>query len=372
MTGGPAPRTPRGISGKKKGGDARPGDAVRAAFAMQARACGRLGSPFMARLMGLCAERLEPGGAVADALLGWPGDPGVAADNAPLRLAGGLHALVLSGVAPELAALYPPHAARDEELWAGVVRAMADHAGPLSGWLARPPQTNEVRRAAALLPAFALVARATGRPLALWEIGCAGGLNLRADRFALDAGGVLHGAADGAPRLAPRWEGPCPPPAPLDVVERRGVDIAPLDPACAADRLRLRACLWPDQPERLALTEAAIAQARSVPAEIARADAVDWLRAMLPRRSSGAVTVLFHTVAWQYLPQARRAEGDAAIAAAGARAGPDAPLARVAMEADGQRRAALTLELWPGGTRRHLARVDFHGRCVTWEGPVAI
>jgi hypothetical protein len=345
---------------------------VRAAFAMQARACGRLGSPFMARLMGLFAERLEGGGAVADALLGWPGDPGVAADNAPLRLAGGLHALVLAGAAPDLAGLYPPQEADDDALWDGVCRAMANHAAHLSAWLAQPPQTNEVRRAAALLPAFAMVARATGRPLALWEVGCAGGLNLRSDRFALDAGGVRHGPPDGSVRLQPDWDGPCPPPVPLAVVERRGVDIAPLDPTIAADRLRLCAYLWPDQPGRRALTEAAIAEARARPADIARADAVDWLRATLPERRAGAATVLFHTVAWQYLPPARRAEGDAAIAAAGARAGLDAPLARVAMEADGRRRAALTLDLWPEGTRHHLARVDFHGRSVAWQGPVAI
>lgn len=347
-------------------------DRVRAALAAQARACARLDAPFMARLTTLLAARLAPGSPVADALLGWPGDPDIAADNPALRLAGGLHALVLSGAEPDLAAVYPPNAASDAALWVAVKAALDRHADRLLGWLARPPQTNEVRRAAALIPALHLIAATAGHSLHLWEIGCAAGLNLRADRFRLRAGGVTYGPPGAHTRLVPDWTGPAPPPAPLTVAGRRGVDLAPLDPAAPTDRLRLRAYLWPEQPDRRALTDAAIATARAVPARIDRADAVDWLAAGLPGRPRDATTVLFHTVAWQYLPPAARARGDALIAAAGAAATPRAPLARLGMEADGNPDAALTLTLWPGGRTIPLARVDFHGRAVRWTGPVRL
>jgi hypothetical protein len=346
--------------------------AVRRAFAQQGRACARLGSPFMARLMALCAERLAPGGAVADAVLGWPGDPGPAAESPALRLAGGLHGLVLSGADPALAAVYPPAEATDDALWAAVAGALARHPGRLTEALGRAPQTNEVRRAAALIPALALVARATGRPLALWELGCAAGLNLRCDRFRLSAGGVRFGPEGAAVRLAPDWAGGVPAPVALDVVERRGVDVAPLDPAAAGDRLRLLSYLWPDQPERRALTAAALDLARAVPAEIVRTDAAAWLEGALARRRAGVATVLFHTVAWQYLPAEARARGERAIAAEGARATAAAPLARIGMEADGHRDAGLSVQVWPGGARHALARVDFHGRAVTWTGPTAL
>jgi hypothetical protein len=217
-----------------------------------------------------------------------------------------------------------------------------------------------------------MVARATGKSLALWELGCAAGLNLRADCYALRAGQVAYGPAAAAPALAPEWEGPAPQPGPLEVCERQGVDLAPLDPADAADRLRLRAYLWPDQPGRHALTAAALAVARQVPARIATADAIDWLAGRLPRRRPDTATVIYHTVAWQYLSQPARARGDALIAAAGAAATAGAPLARIAMEADGGPRAGLTLTLWPGGRPVALARVDFHGRAVAWIGPVAL
>jgi len=347
-------------------------DAVRAAFRQQSRACARLGSPFMARVMALLAERLEPGGRVADAVLGWRGDPGVGADNPGLRLAGGLHALVLDGTDPDLAAVYPPNAASDADLVAAVAASLDRHGDRLLDALARSPQTNEVRRAAALIPALALVARAMGRPLALWEIGCAAGLNLRADLFRLEAGDAVHGAAGARPRLAPDWTGPAPPPLPLRVAERRGVDLAPLDATRPADRLRLLSYLWPDQPERRVLTEAALARAVEAPARIEAADAVDWLARRLPERPAGATTVIFHTVAWQYLPPGRRAEGDALIASAGATATAEAPLARIAMEADGEPEAALALTLWPGGETHALGRVDFHGRAVRWTGPTAL
>jgi hypothetical protein len=345
---------------------------VRRAFAQQSRACARLGSPFMGRLMALCAERLVPDNAVAEALLGWGGDPGPAGDNPALRLAGGLHRIVLDGADPDLAAVYPPNEAGDEALWAAVAEGLVRHEARLLRALARAPQTNEVRRAVALAPAFALVARATGRPLALWELGCSAGLNLRADLFRVEAGRVAYGPEGAVPCLVPDWEGAAPAPQAPRVVERRGVDLAPLDPAEEEGRLRLLSYLWPDQPDRRRWTEAAIGRAREVPAEIEEGDAVAWLAARLPDRPPGAATVLFHTVAWQYLPADARAAGDALIAEAGARATAAAPLARIAMEADGRRDAGLTLTLWPGGRRHALARVDFHGRSVHWTGPVAL
>lgn len=346
-------------------------DAVRAAFASQSRATGQLGSPFYSRLMQQMQDRLDTGTAVGSAVLNWAGDPSPTADNVPLRLAGGLHALVISGTDPGLAAVYPPHDADPDAVWDQICRALSDHEAYLLRWLDSAPQTNEVRRAGGLVPAFHLIAAATGKPLALWEIGCSGGLNLRADLFSVEGGGQRYGPADSPLVLTPDWEGPAPAPVDLRVSERRGVDLNPLDPSRAEDCLRLRAYLWPDQIHRRQITDAAIAIARSTPAEVDRADALDWLAARLPDRPGGTATVLFHSVAWQYLPPEAKARGDALIAAAGAAATESAPLARLGMEFDGGPMAALTLRMWPGDRSLELARVDFHGRRVQWTGPVS-
>ena len=104
--------------------------------------------------------------------------------------------------------------------------------------------------------------------------------------------------------------------------------------------------------------------------DLARADAVDWLEQRLAVPRPGQLHLVFHTVAWQYFPQAQQARGEALLAAAGAGATPDAPLARFGMEADGAGPGAgLTLTLWPGGTPRPVGRFDFHGRWLDWQPP---
>ena len=116
-------------------------------------------------------------------------------------------------------------------------------------------------------------------------------------------------------------------------------------------------------------TRAALVIAADSGLEVDRADAVEWLRTRLATARPGRAHVIYHSVAWQYLPAARQAEGNALIEAAGARATEDAPLARLQMEGDGQRDgAALTLTIWPTGETHVVARTDFHGRWVKWTG----
>lgn len=339
--------------------------ALREAFRQQAQACAALGSPFMARLMAGLAEALQPGSPVADAVLGWPGDPRASADAVALRLAGGLHALVLSGADPELTRAY---ADPEAEPTGAAEAAMIRHPAFLLDWLRSAPQTNEVRRSAVLIAAAQWLTARFGLPLVLSELGASAGLNLLWDHYALRAGGQSHGPADPALTLAPRWSGPLPPANTPRILARAGVDLNPLDPV--ADRLRLLAYLWPDQPDRLARTAAALDLAANLRPEITRDDAADWLEARLLTRHPGALHLVFHTVAWQYFPPEAQTRALAALDRAGAMATPEAPLARLGMEADDQPGgAALTLTLWPGGEVIPLGRADFHGRWVEWSAP---
>jgi hypothetical protein len=81
-----------------------------AALRLQMQYCERAGAPFTAALMAWLSHDWAAGGPVRRLLPQWPGDP--FADAVPLRLAGALHALVLGGQAPALAALYPPYVER--------------------------------------------------------------------------------------------------------------------------------------------------------------------------------------------------------------------------------------------------------------------
>jgi hypothetical protein len=357
---------------------------VRGAFARQAAFCTDLGSPFTARLCTLAAERLRPGGAVADRLLGWPGDPSSRGDALPLRLAGALHGLVLERRDPGLAAVYPPNHAgvSDDGLWQAVQAAFAAHAGYVLERLAGPPQTNEVQRSAALAPGFLTVAALTGLPLALTELGASAGLNLIWDRFAYRFGPTAWGDPASPVAIAPDWRGSGPPATSVRVLEQPGCDRAPVDVADPAARLRLLSYVWADQAERVARLHAAMALADSAGVTVARADAGDFLTERLAMPRPGAVHVVYHSIIWPYLGPAGQARCRDAIEAAGARATHAAPIAWLRLEGDGltapgrhpregdgaARGAGLALTLWPGGHELTIAHADFHGRWVEWAG----
>lgn len=339
---------------------------LRAALIDQGRHCAALGSPFMGRLMPLLADHWRKGSAIDRICQEFSGDLGPKGASLPLRLAGGLHALVRSGRDAELAGVYPPHVASDAALIAQVLRAFDDHIGFFRDWMASPPQTNEIRRSVALIPAAQIVAERFCLPLKLSELGASGGLNLGFDRMAIETPQGRLGPGDAAAILRPDWRGNWPRHVDLQVAERRGVDLNPLNPGDANDRLRLLAYLWPDQPERRALTEAAMAQSS---ATVDQGDAIGWLQARLSAPAQGQCHVIYHTIAWQYFPKAAQDRGCALIEAAGACATNDAPIAWISLEADGDDRgAALTLQMWPDGGVQTLARVDFHGRWVDWGG----
>lgn len=342
-------------------------NALRDAFRVQARACSDLGSPFMGRLCSLMADRLQPGTPLTDRLFNWPGQLGPRHESVPLRLCGALHALKLSGRA--LGEVYPPAIVSDNALWNAVCDAMTDQADFIDRFIDSPPQTNEVRRSVALIAAGHWLTKRHNIPMVTRELGASGGLNLHWDRYAMETPAGRLGAGDPVLTLTPDWRGPVPDGPRPTVADRAGVDLNPLDPTCEADALRLSAYLWPDQPERLALTRAAIADMR--PHEITKGDAIDWLAAHLAP-SPGHLRLIYHTVAWQYFPTGKQAAGTALIEAAGASATDDNPLAWLAMENDGDNHgAALTIRLWPHTPKPQLlARISFHGHWIDWKSDV--
>ncbi len=336
-------------------------------FTEQAVACTALGSPFTGKLLDLLAQNLNHDTAVGRRVLDWPGDASNRADSVPLRLTGALHALVLQGKCPALIAAYPPNNVAADQLWQAVETAFADHTDQIQHWLNSPPQTNEVRRSAALIPVFLSLQDHFKMPLVISELGASAGLNLNCDKFHLTLKDTDFGDPNSPVHLSPDWDGPLPPNQPLNITHKAGCDLNPLDPT--TDALRLRAYIWPDQTERLARTEAAIAIAQAEKAAVDKSDAESWLKSRLATQHAHAVHVIYTTIAWQYFPPETQAACEAAIHKAGAAATKNAPLAWVAMEADGKDEGAgLRATLWPDGQDFNLGRADFHGRWVKWRG----
>ena len=339
----------------------------------QARACRALGSPLYAYLLERSAANAEAGGPAWAVLAGHEVDPPGSA--LALRLMGAVHRLVLQGCVPSLARHYPSAGGggKPVDAWPVFKSTLREHREKLRDLVVRPVQTNEVGRSAALLGGFLIVARETGFPLRMLELGASAGLNLRWDSYRYEAGGRGWGDPASPVRIAEPFVGETLPPleTPTRVVERGGCDPHPLDPGSEEGRLRLLSYVWADQRERLRLLEAALEVASQATVRVAAASAADWLATQLTRLHEGRSTVVFHSILMQYLDVAEKERLRGVFEEAGARASRTAPLARLALE-PGSDEAELRLTTWPGGTERLLATSGYHGRPVRWVGPASL
>lgn len=343
---------------------------ILAHFNEQAGFCEFYGSRFTGQLIRRFAADLEAGGPVAALVRDWRTNP--RADALALRLAGALHAAALEKRDPALAALYPPGAAdwRMDEVWP-LTRALLEREHDwVAAFISSAPQTNEVRRSIALLAGFLTFAEAWRGPIDMLELGASAGLNLNWDRFRYRTQSWSWGG-ESPVEIDTDWSGPAPPDVRPQIRRRAACDLNPLDIDDPAQLTRLRAYIWPDQPERLARFDGAVALARQGRVNVERADAAVWLEQKLSERACDAATIVYHSIFLQYPPRESRAAIAAAIRQAGERATPDAPLAWLRLEpealTDGVRdsvRMVVDLTTWPGAERRILAHADGHVRTV--------
>jgi hypothetical protein len=283
----------------------------------------------------------------------------------PLQLLGALHYLALSGRAPDLARAY----AGEGEVWPAARAALVEQRDFVARFVAeRDVQTNEVQRCVGLLPAFLTLARETGLPLALLELGPSAGLNLLWDRYRYVYGEETWGPESSPLQLTGELRAPLPAGL-LDVRPvvrtRVGVDLNPVDVTSEEGSLLLQSFVWVGQAGRLERLRRAIEALRAAPPELVRGDYVERLPELLRGRDPDALTVVFETASTMYLPDDGLARLDEALDEAGAQ-GPLAFLTTTRPDDESHDFWALRLRTWPGRTERLLAHMDFHGAWVEW------
>ncbi|MFC7650233.1 DUF2332 domain-containing protein [Streptosporangium lutulentum] len=222
--------------------------------------------------------------------------------------------------------------------WHAFRAAVAAETEAVRDWMTRPPQTNEVGRANLLIAGLLRATHADPLPIRLFELGSSAGLNLRADRFRFVHEDFAWGPADSPVLLEEAWHGA--PPAwlakaaaehpALDIVERRGCDLTPIDPLSPGGALALRAYVWPDQIARAARLDGALRLAARVPAEVETAGAADFLAGV--RLEPGTLTVIWHSIMRQYVPAAEWARVDHELDRLAASSTPEAGFAHVSFE----------------------------------------
>lgn len=344
-------------------------------FEFQTKVFVKLDSPLYAVLATGIAQDIGEGGPCAKALAGFEDSP---RDSVvPLRFLAAVHALVLSGAAPELARYYPSATSRavppDADTWPAFRAVVAEQIPWIATWLDTPPrapQTNEAGRAVPLIAGLLAAVDATPLPVRLLELGSSAGLNLRADHFRWRAGDLVWGPPDSPVDLGDAWRGPIPEwltaavrrhPT-LDVIERRGCDPAPLDPLTQRGAVTLRSYLWPDQSGRAERLMGALRIAEQVPAEVIDSGARDFLAPV--NLVPGTLTVVWHSVMRQYVDPAEWRAVATELDRLAAASTPEAGFAYIAFEgqnnSDDRHGFRLTARIGDG-PETILARAAPHG-----------
>ncbi|MFE7900396.1 DUF2332 domain-containing protein [Streptomyces sp. NPDC057424] len=223
----------------------------------------------------------------------------------PTVILAALHDLALAGRAPALAAAY---AAADGDAAVGAaidtLLRMTDEVVAIA--VRRTTRPDETGRCAVLYPAIAEAARRVGaQAVGLIDVGCSAGLNLQVDRVGITySDGRTLGNPSSPVQMTASIVGdrPLPTRAMPEVVARVGVDPDPVDVTDADDIRWVRACLWPDQPERAARLDAEMALAATAPPLLLQGDAVEVLPDAFARVPAHALPVVTSTWALSRLP----------------------------------------------------------------------
>jgi hypothetical protein len=235
----------------------------------------------------------------------------------------------------------------------------------------RVTNTNEVGRSAILRAGFAALAQDEGAKLNLIEIGPSAGLNLNWDKYGVryhrEGATVATALPDSGLVLDCEIKGDAMPPTePLPHLGRRlGLELHPVDLTNDDDRSWLRALVWPDQPQRLARLDAAIAAFLRAPAQVRGGDALALLPEALAQMPRDEAVCVYHTIVTYQFSAAMREGLEALLTAASLRR----PVWHLSLEFDGQSGFALTLARHHDGLVRSrvLGSASAHGAWLAWQ-----
>jgi hypothetical protein len=298
----------------------------------------------------------------------------------PVLLLAAVHSIVLAEPELELAAWYPsvtgePRHGDPYPAFASLCRSRRHEIERLLS--TRHTQTNEVARCALFVPPLAAIAAEIG-PIALVDVGTSAGLNLQLDRYHYT---YLPGGEVGTTstvEIVAGTRGAVPVPAGLPaIVARIGIDPQPIELADADQARWLRACVWPDQRDRLHRLEAAIEIALANPPDIRKGTAVGDVAVCVEQASNSGHPVVLNSWVLNYLTADERR----AYVAELDRLGAGRDLSWLYAEApamcdgvpfasgnDGEHRTVLTLVTWRAGRRtlQQLAIAHPHAYWIQW------
>ncbi|MBP6014260.1 MAG: DUF2332 domain-containing protein [Alphaproteobacteria bacterium] len=287
---------------------------------------------------------------------------------------GAVHYMLLNGTDHPLADHYKsvrPAAIPKGEVFAAFRDFCFAHEAALVAVIeSRVTNTNEVARSTSLYPAFDFVAAEARDSLRLVEIGPSAGFNLNWDRYRytyrLGEKTLTRGPATARLNLTAPVRGTRLPnlAAKFPVVESRvGLELNPVDLHSAADRLWLKALIWPELTPRFARLDAALGTALAYPQRIVVGDALDNLEPTVKALPADGIVVVYHShVTYQFSNEMRDRLNAILEQLSHAR-----PLYRISIEWDGGA-YPINIGRYENGTstKRTIALCDPHGSWLEW------
>lgn len=214
----------------------------------------------------------------------------------PMLILAALHFQALRGD-PVLAPLYAKIADLEPRDFArDVVARLEECPALVRDELHRATQTNEIGRSAVLVALLAELCARGVTDIHLIDVGTSMGLNLYPDFYFVNEPG--HGALS----LTMEELSPHVTTHPLPRIhERIGIDLNPLSPNSPEDVAWLRACLWPEEPQRAERFDAVLEAMKQWPIATRLAgSAVSRIDDALELCPPEAVPVIFHSWAAGY------------------------------------------------------------------------
>lgn len=244
--------------------------------------------------------------------LGLRAQPGF---RTPLILLAAVHHLLLGGLSHAVAGYYPSLAGADARpiddglypAFADLVAANRERVADLVA--THTTQTNEARRTVLLVPPLGLIGGEAGAAIALLEVGASAGLNLLPDRYGFSIGADASGDRDSPVQIACAVEGGLRPPVPaaLPAIHwRAGLDVHPLDVRSPDTVAWLRALIWPEHLDRMAVLDGAVALAAADPPRLVKGDLADDLPALAAEAPPSLPLVVTDTWVLAYVAPERR------------------------------------------------------------------
>lgn len=333
-------------------------------------------APCTARIIRALTKVVQGETACARRMAGWEGL--TLKDAMPLRIAGGLHHLLLSGTDDRLAGVYAGEITDQSQVDRLVCELFEDYDARLLPWFDGPPQTNEAGRSASIMAGLLWLAHRVCPRFELFELGASAGVNTMLDRYHFTLGQTQVGPGNSPMQIKPEWRGgrgsPSLAPEDFAILSVHACDVAPINLADEAAALKLKSYVWPDAPGRMARIDAAVALARQDPPNLIAMDAGQFVEQRLNApHAPGTAKAMFHSIMWQYLPRDTQEAITQMMEQVGQSATRERPLAWVALETDPETfRHELKVRYWDGssgdGAVTTLGFAHPHGAWVEWLG----